>query len=178
MFEVACLAGEDGGIAEGVREERGSLDAGEERYSEVAGVRSTEQAELALGPVDDAGHHGGCLTIVATLGFVEFGTQRPHWAAVPRDRLTHVGPAPGECLEAGLRRAVPFERLDQCRGLRLVAVEDGSDQLVPALEVVVDVAEWDLGVFCDFGERRAVDALFVEQFSCAPARRGVPRLLS
>jgi hypothetical protein len=49
----------------------------------------------------------------------------------------------------------------------LVGVEDGADQLVLALEVVVDVPERYLGTRCNVGERRAVGALFVDQRLCA-----------
>jgi len=58
---------------------------------------------------------------------------------------------------------VALERLDQFCGLLLVAVEDGADELVLGLEVVVDVPDRDVGVFCDLGERGAVDALLVDQ---------------
>src|SRR5919108_5810154 len=47
-LEVACLAVEDGGVAEGVGEERGALDAGEERECEVACIWPAEFTELTL----------------------------------------------------------------------------------------------------------------------------------
>src|SRR5262249_14358872 len=141
--EVASLAGQDGGVAESVREERGALDAGEQCHGEVARVASAELPELSLGPVDDERDHGGGFTIEAGVDLVELGAERPHWAAVTCDCLAHLIPVLDERLEPGLRRAVALERLDQCRGLLLVAVEDGADQLVLALEVVVDVPERD-----------------------------------
>jgi hypothetical protein len=89
-FEVVSLAGEDGGVAEGVREERGTLDAGEEGHGEVACVASAQLPELVFGPVDDDCHHGGCVTIAAAFVLIELGAECPHRAAVARDGLAHV----------------------------------------------------------------------------------------
>src|SRR5262249_37560138 len=88
-FEVACLAGEEGGVAEGVREQGGALDAGEQRHGQVTSVALAELPKLAFGPVDDERHHRGCVAVAAALGLVELGAERPHRAAVARDRLTH-----------------------------------------------------------------------------------------
>src|SRR5205085_5079326 len=45
-LEVAPLAGEDGGVAEGVGEQRSALNAGEQHEREVAGVSSSQLPEL------------------------------------------------------------------------------------------------------------------------------------
>jgi hypothetical protein len=41
---------------------------------------------------------------------------------------------------------VSLRSLNQLRSLLLIAVEDGADELVFRLEVVVDVSEWNVGV--------------------------------
>jgi hypothetical protein len=47
-----------------------------------------------------------------------------------------------------------------------VGVDRRCDQLVLGLEVVVDVADWDIGCLCDVGERRPLDALLVQNPAC------------
>src|SRR5262249_53319423 len=91
-FEVASLAGEDGGVVEGVGEEGGALDAGEQGDGEVACVASAELPELTLGPVDDQRDHGSCFAVAAPVGLVALQAERPHWAAAACDRLAHVSP--------------------------------------------------------------------------------------
>ena len=56
-----------------------------------------------------------------------------------------------------------LERPGQRCRLFLVGGEDGADQLVLALEVVVDVPERHLGPLRNVDERRAVGALLVDQ---------------
>jgi len=117
------LAAEDGGVAEGVGEEGGTLDAGEESNREVACVRPAELAELIFRPIDDRGDYLGGVAVEAVLALVELGSERAHRAAVTHDRVAHVDPVPDERFEPGLRGSAPLERGDEDRGFLLVAGE-------------------------------------------------------
>jgi len=55
----------------------------------------------------------------------------------------------------------------QHREVTVVGIEDGHDEVVLRLEVVVDVPERDVGALRDLGEGRAMHALFVEERPCA-----------
>src|SRR5919197_719625 len=81
-LQIAGLAGEDLGFAEGVREECGSLDAGEERVCEVARVAPAELAELVFRPIDDAGEHRGAAPVELALDLVELRAEGSDRAAV------------------------------------------------------------------------------------------------
>ena len=89
-------------------------------------------------------------------------------AAVARGEIALLDEHAHERLEAGLGSAVTIERCERPLDVLCVGVDRRSDELVLGLEVVVDVADRDVGCSGDVRERRPLDALLVQN----PARGG------
>ena len=70
-------------------------------------------------------------------------------------------------LQPRLRGAVALERVEQRVDVAHVAVDRRLDELVLGLEVVVDVADRDVGRPRDVGDRRLLDALLMDHLARA-----------
>ena len=116
-----------------------------------------------LGPVDREPKQLRAGLVEAVGAFVELGAEAPERAAVAGGQLALVGELAEQRLQPGLRRSVALERVEHCVDVLRVAVDRRLDELVLGLEVVVDVADRDVGRLGDVGDRCLLDALLMDQ---------------
>src|ERR1700730_2484958 len=139
-LEAAGLVGDQFGLSECVCQHRGPLVCGHEFDRQVVRVVSTHCSELALGPLDRDRHESGGGLVGPARAFLELRAESPVGTAILRDQVAPVCQLSGERLQSAVRTAMGAVEPGEHRfDVVHMGLDDGGDDLIFGLEVVVDV---------------------------------------
>jgi len=153
------------GVMKGMSQDRNALHGGKQVHSKAVGVFPLPECpKLALDPgqvlSEDLGRSGGDRAAL----LVELGAKRPDRAAALCQEILVLEDA----LDAGakpiLGRSSFVPSLPLRGQLSQPQLDDRLANLVLGLEVIVDVAQRNLGCFRDIGKTRRPEAMPVRQF--------------
>jgi len=174
-FEALGLRRHKTGIMKGMSQDRNALHGGKQVHRKTVGVFSLPECpKLALDPgqvlSEDLGRSGGD----RAARLVELGAKRPDRATELRQAILVLEDA----LDAGAKPILgrfSFVPSLPLRGhLRQPQFDDRLANLVFGLEVIIDVAERNLGFARDVGKRCGLEPVLVRQ---AHRRTNQPRSL-
>src|SRR4051794_22710302 len=121
-------------VAEGVRQQGGPLDRGQERHGDTAWVALLELPELTLGPVEDGPQRPRGVGAEFRVVLVELVGEPAERTAVLDDQRPVARPRLGQSLEPGYRRRACVQPREQPEDLLHLRRDHGVDQLVAGLE--------------------------------------------
>jgi len=154
-----------GGVVEGVGQNRNALGGGEEMNGQAAGVGAfAEGLELGFHPGQGGGKEGRGFFCCWAAVFLQFGAEGADGAAAAGQALSIFDLDLDEGAEAlfGCGRFVEF--LEEFLETGEAEFDDGGTDVVFGFEVVVDVAQGDLGLDGDIGQGGVGEAVFVGNF--------------
>jgi hypothetical protein len=153
------------GVMKGMSQDRNALHGGKQVHGKSLGVFPLPECpKLALDPgqvlSEDLGRSGGD----RAARLVELGAKRPDRAAALCQEILVLEDALDTGAKPILGRSSFVPSLPLRGQLRQPQLDDRLANLVLGLEVIIDVAQRNLGCFRDIGETRRPEAMPVRQF--------------